>query len=119
MYLINNGKAVMETKGSSKVLKHQTETRALEENLLIKGCETIKEKLENTVLKFKVKAGKQGQVFGKISSKQIATELSKKGFDIDKKKIVIDVPINNLGITNVKINLHKKVVATLKVELHE
>ena len=119
MYLINNGKAVMETKGSSKVLRHQTETRALEENLLIKECEAIKEKLEKTVLKFKVKAGKQGQVFGKISSKQIATELSKKGFDIDKKKIVIDVPINNLGITNVKINLHKRVVATLKVELHE
>lgn len=119
MYLINNGKAVMETKGSSKVLKHQTETRALEENLLIKECEAQKEKLEKTVLKFKVKAGKQGQVFGKISSKQIATELSKEGFDIDKKKIIIDIPINNLGITNVKINLHKKVVATLKVELHE
>ncbi len=119
MYLINNKKAVLETKGSSSVLKHQTETRALEESLLIKDCEDVRDKLEKMVLKFKVKAGKGGQVFGKISSKQIASELSKKGFDINKKKIIIDVPINNLGVTNVKINLHKKVSATLKVELHE
>ena len=119
MYLINNKKAVLETKGSSNVLKHQTESRALEESLLIKNCESVRDNLEKMVLKFKVKAGKGGQVFGKISSKQIASELSKKGYDIDKKKIIIDVPINNLGVTNVKINLHKKVQATLKVELHE
>ena len=119
MYLINNKKAVLETKGSSKVLKHQTEVRALEENLLIKECEKTKEKLEKMTLKFKVKAGKDGQVFGKISSKQIASELLKNGIMVDKKKIVIDVPINSLGVTNVKINLHKKVEATLKIELHE
>lgn len=119
LYLINNKKAVMETKGSSKVLKVQTETRALEESLLIKECESVKRKLEKMVIKFKVKTGKSDQVFGKISSKQIAEELNKKGFDIDKKKIKIDVPINNLGITNVKISLHKKVEATLKIELHK
>ena len=119
MYLINNGKAVLETKGSSKVLKHQTETRALEENLLVKECESIRDNLEKTVLRFKVKTGKSDQVFGKISTKQISSELSKMGFDIDKKKIVISVPINNLGVTNVDINLHKKVKATLKVELYK
>lgn len=119
MYLINNGKAVLETKGSTKVLRHQTEIRALEENLLIKECESIRDGLEKMVLRFKVKTGKGDQVFGKVSSKQIASELSKKGFDVDKKKIIIDVPINNLGITNVVINLHKKVKATLKVELYK
>ena len=119
LYLINNKKAVLETKGSSKVLKAQTETRALEESLLIKECEDIKKKLEKMVIKFKVKTGKNDQVFGKVSSKQIAEELFKKGFDIDKKKIKIDVPINNLGVTNVKILLHKKVEAILKVELHK
>lgn len=119
MYLINNKLAVKETKGSSKVLQKQTETRALEESLLIKDCEAIKEKLEKMTLKFKVKTGAGDQVFGKISTKQISEELSKKGFDIDKKKIKIDVPINSLGVTNVTIILHKKVSATLKVELHK
>lgn len=119
LFLINNKKAVLETKGSSKVLKKQTETRALEENLLIKDCKLLKEKLEKTILKFKVKVGTSGQVFGQISSKQIIKELNNKGFDIDKKMIQIDIPINTLGITNVKVNLHKKVKATLKIELHK
>lgn len=119
MYLINNGLAVKETKGSAKVLQKQTEEALLEESLLIKECEKIKESLERTVIKFKVKTGKNDQVFGKISTKQISEELSKKGFVIDKKKIKIDVPINNLGTTNVSVLLHKKVTANLKVELYK
>ena len=119
MYLINNKKAVLETKGSSKVLKKQTDAAQEKENLIIKECEDIKKKLSKMTLKFKVKTGKDGKVFGQISTKQITSELLKKGIDIDKKKIKIDVPINNLGVTNVNIVLHKKVEATLKVELQK
>lgn len=118
-YLINNKLAVLETKGSSKVLKVQQEKAALEENLLIKECENIKKKLENMTLNFRVNTGKNGQVFGQISTKQISDELKKKGFDIDKRKIKLDVPINTLGTTNVKVLLHKKVEATLKIHLQK
>ena len=118
-YLINNKLAVLATKGSSKVLKFQQEKAALEENLLIKDCEDIKKKLESMTLNFKVNTGKNGQVFGQISTKQISDELKKKGFDIDKRKIKLAVPINTLGTTNVKILLHKKVEATLKIHLQK
>ena len=70
-------------------------------------------------LNFRVNTGKNGQVFGQISTKQISDELKKKGFDIDKRKIKLDVPINTLGITNVKVLLHKKVEATLKIHLQK
>lgn len=118
-FLINNKMAVLETKGSSKVLKKQTEEAALEESLLLKECEDIKNKLEKMTLNFKVNTGKNGQVFGQISTKQIADELKKKGFDIDKRKIKLDVPINTLGTTNVKVILHKKVEAILKIHLEK
>ena len=118
-YLINNKLAVLATKGSSKVLKFQQEKAALEENLLIKDCEDIKKKLESMTLNFKVNTGKNGQVFGQISTKQISDKKKKKGFDIDKRKIKLDVPINTLGTTNVKILLHKKVEATLKIHLQK
>ena len=118
-YLINNKLAVLETKGSSKVLKQQTEEAALEESLLLKDCEDIKKKLEKMTINFKVNTGKNGQVFGQISTKQIADELKKKGFDIDKRKIKLDVPINTLGTTNVTVLLHKKVTATLKIHLEK
>ena len=118
-YLIKNKLAVLETKGSSKVLSKQKEEAALEESLLLKDCEQIKEKLEKMTLNFKVNTGKNGQVFGQISTKQIADELKKKGFNIDKRKIKLDVPINTLGTTNVKVILHKKVEATLKIHLQK
>ena len=114
-YLINNKLAVLETKGSSKVLKKQQEEAALEESLLLKECEDIKKRLEKLTLNFKVNTGKNGQVFGQISTKQIVAELKKKGFDTDKRKIKLDVPINSLGVTKVKVLLHKKVEASLKV----
>ena len=56
-------------------------------------------------------------MFGNISSKQIMQELENLGYKIDKKKIVIDTPINTLGFHDVKLNLHKKVVASVRVEL--
>ena len=118
-YLINNKLAVLETKGSSKVLNKQKEEAALEESLLLKECEDIKKKLDKTTLNFKVNTGKNGQVFGQISTKQISDELKKKGFDIDKRKIKLDVPINTLGTTNVKVILHKKVDAILKIHLQK
>lgn len=118
-YLINNKLAVLETKGSSKILKKQQEEAALEESLLLKECEDIKRKLEKMTLNFNVNTGKNGQVFGQISTKQIAEELRKKGFDIDKRKIKLDVPINTLGVTNVKVILHKNVEATLKIHLQK
>ena len=49
-------------------------------------------------------------------SKQISDELSKKGYNVDKKKIVINENINTLGTYVVTINLHAKVVATLKIK---
>lgn len=118
-YLINNKLAVLETKGSSKVLQKQNEEAALEASLLLKECEQLKEKLEKITLKFKVKTGKNDQVFGQVSTKQIVSELKNRGFDIDKKKIKLDVPINTLGTTVVKVLLHKKVEASLKVNLQK
>lgn len=116
-FLIKNKLAVLETTGSSKILQRQNEMAAKEEALLLKQCEEIKSKLEKTVLKFNVKTGKDDQVFGTISTKQISSKLKDLGFNVDKRKIKLDVPINSLGVTNVKIELHKKVTAILKVEL--
>ena len=83
------------------------------------GNYLINNKLEKMTLNFKVNTGKNGQVFGQISTKQISDKLKEKGFNIDKRKIKLDVPINTLGTTNVKVILHKKVEATLKIHLEK
>ena len=116
-FLIKNGYAIKYTKKSNEVLNNQIEKRNQNEKDLIKECENIKKRLENITLSFKVKTGKDGKVFGSISSKQISDELNKQGYKIDKKKINIVGQINTLGTTIIDINLHSKVQAKVKVNL--
>lgn len=116
-FLIKNGYAVKYTKGSQERLNTDISERVAKEQQEINEANKIKDKLSKEKLVFKVKCGKDGKVFGTVSSKQIETELKKQGYDIDKKKILIDNPLNMLGSFNVNIQLHKKVMATLQVNL--
>ena len=116
-FLIKNKYAVAYTQRSKEILDINNKKAAEEERLEIEKCNKIKNELSNKIIKFKVKTGNQDQVFGNISSKQIMQELENLGYKIDKKKIVIATPINTLGFHDVKLNLHKKVVASVRVEL--
>ena len=116
-YLINNKLAVLETKGSKKVLDEQNKAAQAEASKILKEGQELKVKLEKMTLEFKVKTGKNDQVFGTISTKQIADELKKKGIDVDKRKIRLDVPVNTLGVTEISVLLHKEVEAKLKIRL--
>lgn len=115
-FLIKNKKAVLYSNKSKEVLNNELKERELEYNSLVSACKEIKKKLEKEDLIFNVKSGKDGKVFGSISSKMISEKLKEKGYDVDKKKIEAE-NINTLGSHIVKINLHKKVVANLTVTL--
>lgn len=116
-FLIKNGYAIKYTPRSKEILNNQIEDRNEKEKDLIKKCEKIKKELENIEFVFKVKTGKEDKVFGSVSSKQISDELSKKGYKVDKKKIIIDESLSSLGMHIVKIELHQKVIVDLKVKL--
>ena len=115
-YLIKNGYAVKYTKGSVDRLDTDLENKKKEEELAIEDANKLKDKLEKEVITFYV-SSKNDKVFGTISSKQIVESLSKLGYTIDKKKIIIDTPINTLGSHLVKIELYKKINAELQVDL--
>lgn len=118
-FLIKNGYAIKYSNRSKEILDNQIEDRNEKEKELIKECEEIKKKLESKTYTFKVKSGKEGKVFGSVSSKQISDELNKQGFKIDKKKILIDDALTTLGHHNVKIELHKKVIAEIKIIMED
>ncbi len=118
-YLIKNGYAVKYTKGSNERLNDDIKARELKEQNDIKEANKIKEQLAKENIVFNVKTGNNGKVFGNISTKQIEEKLKLLGYNIDKKKIILETPLNLLGTYNVKIILHKKVEATLKVTLKE
>ena len=116
-FLIKNGYAVIANDSNLKHFNTQKNKELLEENLYIKECEKIKEQLEKLKINIQVKVGKEDMVFGSVSTKQIVTELKKLDYNIDKNKIKIDSPISSLGTHIVKVELHKKVIANLKINL--
>lgn len=108
-FLIKNKLGILYTKGSKNVLDKEINLRQEKEDALISELNKIKKKLENTNVKFKVNTGKDGRIFGNISTKQICDELKLKGFNIDKKCIKTNSSIDSLGVHKVLIELHKKV----------
>ncbi len=68
----------------------------------------------------KMKVGEGGKTFGAVSTKEIATAVKEQlGLDIDKKKMQLQEPIKSLGYHIVKLKLHAKVAAELKVKVEE
>ena len=116
-FLIKQGLAVPYNDSNKNKLERELKKRASDEEALIKECEALKKKLENLTLKFGARTGKDGKMFGSISTKQISDELKQKGYEIDKKKIECDHPIDTLGVHEVNINLHKKVIAKVRVNV--
>lgn len=116
-YLLKNNLAVAYTQTSKNILDKEIKEREIKEDELIKKLNIIKKDLNNKNIEFKVKTGKEDKVFGTISSKQISDRLGEIGYKIDKKNIIIDNPISNLGTHKVLIKLHKKVEFFINIKL--
>lgn len=116
-FLIARGLAVAETKKSLEILSDQKAVEAAEEAKREEEARETAARLEKMLLTFQVKSGKEGKVFGSVSTKQIAEALNKQGIRIDKRKILDTSPIQSLGITKVRVELHKNVIGTIRVQL--
>lgn len=116
-FLIARGLAVPETKRSMEILSAQKAEEAAEEAKREEEAKQLAAKMEKMILNFTVKTGVEGRVFGSVSTKQITEALAKQGIRIDKRKILDTAPIQTLGITNVRIELHKNVIGTIRVKL--
>ena len=119
-FLIKNKQAVEATKKSMEILDHQNVEKKLHEQELKAQAQEIAKKLESIMLKFEVKTGKGGRVFGAVSTKQVAEELAKKhGITIDNRKFVNKDGAESLGVTRLDIELYKDVMGVVSVHLVE
>jgi large subunit ribosomal protein L9 len=86
--------------------------RELEEKSAADAIATRLSALELTINR---KVGENDQLYGSVTNADIAELLAKKGFDIDRRKILLPDPIKALGETTVPVKLHREVTAQLKV----
>lgn len=118
-YLLKNNLAVEANKGNMKSLEKKQESQERQVEKELEDAEKFKEELENLTIEIMTKAGKNGRLFGAVTNKQIAERLKKMNLAIDKRKIEMNEPIRALGYTNVKVKVHPKVIATVKVHVSE
>jgi large subunit ribosomal protein L9 len=78
-------------------------------------AEGIAHQLSDLQISIPMQVGEEGRLFGSVTPQMIAQELELRGFQIDRRTIMIDEPIKTLGIFDVKVKLHPEVAGTLKV----
>ena len=115
--LIPRGLAVEATAQNIKQLEKKKEAMAKKFAEDKAAALELKKKLEEVTVEVRTKAGKDGKVFGSVTSKDIADALNQMGFDIDKKKIQLDSPIKATGMTAVNVKLFTEISGKVKVNV--
>lgn len=119
-FLLPKRLAIPATKKGIEIRDQQHLAEANRQEELKKSAELISEKLKNISLEFTAKAGKDGKMFGSISSKQIIEELKNKHqIVIDKRKFLDHDTINVFGFTKIKVELYKAVIGVLTIHVKE
>jgi large subunit ribosomal protein L9 len=114
-YLLPQGLASLATKGNVKQIEQERSAllkRAAEER---STAEAQKEQMGTIALSFERRAGEGGTLFGSVTSMDVAEALQAKGYEIDRRKIVMKDAIKEIGEYIVKVKLHREVVLEVPV----
>jgi large subunit ribosomal protein L9 len=116
-YLLPRKLAMQATAGNKAVveqMKHAAARRSATEKA---QAELVLAQLEPLVLSFTRKSGAEGHLFGSVTSSDIAAELAAKGFEVDRRKIILHDPLKTVGDSKVAIRLHREVTAHVTVKV--
>jgi len=116
-YLVPKGLALLATDTNLKAFKDKIEAKMRQEAKNKEHAEQLCTKLNELTINFDAKSGQEGKLFGSITAANIFEALNEKGFEIDRKKIMLSDAIRHTGSHEVKIKLYPGVTANLKVEV--
>ena len=116
-FLIPTGKAVIASESARKVLAENLKQRAHKLAKIKTDAEELAAKLIGLTLTMGAKTSATGTIFGSVNNIQVAEELAKKGFEIDRKTIVIKDSIKEVGTYKAIVKLHREVSAEITLEV--
>jgi large subunit ribosomal protein L9 len=114
-YLIPQKKAIPATEKSLKSLEHQKRTLQQQMGKAKKDAEQMAKKIEAFSCTLTKAVGESGKLFGSVTSMEIESYLKENGIEVDRKKILLEEPIKNVGMFTVPVKLHPEVTAHLKI----
>jgi large subunit ribosomal protein L9 len=118
-YLIPK-KLAIEATAANRAVIEQMKASAVRRAASEKGdAQALAQQVEGVMVSFTRKSGERDQLFGSVTSADIAHELEHKGVQIDRRKIQLDEPLKHVGEFNVPVKLHKDVTVQLKVVINK
>jgi len=114
-FLLPKRLAVAATGANRKIVEQERQAHLRKETKIKSEAEDLSKLMTGVTVTIAQKAGEQDQLFGSVTSKDVADALAAKNFTIDRRKIQLDDPIKQLGEFKVPLKLHKDVTAEITV----
>ena len=118
-FLIPKGLAVAATTGAVNETNQKKAAEVARKAKELAAAQAAAEKLNMATVTLFVKCGESGKLFGSVTSKEIAEELTKQGYDVEKKNIMLEEPLKKLGRATVEVKLYPGVKTKINVVVSE
>ena len=116
-YLIPKKLAREATPGNLKSIEQERKKWALMANQERDAAQKAADSVKGVKITVTKRVGEHGQLFGSVTSNEIADALHAKGIEVDKRRIELAYPIKTIGTHDVEVKLHKDVAAHIQVEV--
>lgn len=114
-FLIPHGLALRATPGNMRTFEEEKRQLGVRENKTRRLADQLAKKLTSVSITATVAVGDEDRVFGSVTAQNISQLLKEKGFELDKKRILLEEPIKALGVYTIPIKLHHDVQGKVKV----
>jgi large subunit ribosomal protein L9 len=114
-FLIPNHKAVSAAGAGAQIFAEAERQRSRREHKQRRLAEDSARKFENVSVHIPVETGEEDRIFGSVTAADIAEHLHQQGIEVDKRKILLEEPLKQLGVYSVPIKLFQDVDAKVKV----
>lgn len=116
-YLIPNGVALIANDGNKRMIAENVRQMAHKAEKIKTEASELAQRIGDTVIELKTKAGETGKIFGAITSLQVSEALKAQGFDVERRKISFKEQPKELGTYTALLDLHKEVKHEVKVNV--
>jgi large subunit ribosomal protein L9 len=116
-FLLPNKMAVAATESNKKIVEQERQAHLRREVKVEGEAKDLGKMLATVEITISQKAGENDQLFGSVTSKDIAEALEKQGYTIERRKIALEEPIKTLGEFKVPVRLHREVTSEITVHV--
>ncbi len=114
-YLLPQQLALLASESNLKTIEMQQKKLQAKELSEFKKAQEFAVRLENLSVTITVEVNEEGRLYGSLTAPDIAKAISAEGIDIDKKSIILNAPLKELGIYDISVKLHPQVSAKVKI----